>query len=138
VTMTTAPHDPYQPARTELASLRTQVTGVKGSIISGVDGLLVLHDLITQAEPHDLAALAAAAYGIGRTCGAALNQGNFSECTVRSQGGYFAVYAIGDVALLAVLGDDGLNVARLHIEARAVAARLTLQLTNQAMQQNHL
>ncbi|GAB7037036.1 hypothetical protein JCM9534A_62370 [Catenuloplanes indicus JCM 9534] len=138
MTTMTAPHDPYHAARSELASLRTQVTGVKGSIISGVDGLLVLHDLLTQAEPHDLAALAAAAYGIGRTCGAALNQGNFSECTVRSQGGYFAVYAIGDLALLAVLGDDGLNVARLHIEARAVAARLSTQLSAQAMQQNLL
>ncbi|MDR7276224.1 roadblock/LC7 domain-containing protein [Catenuloplanes atrovinosus] len=134
----TAPHDPYHAARTELASLRTQVSGVRGSIISGVDGLLVLHDLLTQAEPHDLAALAAAAYGIGRTCGAALNQGGFSECTVRSQGGYFAVYAIGEMALLAVLGDDGLNVARLHIEARAAAARLATQLNAQAMQQNLL
>jgi len=116
--------DPYLAARSELAALRQQVSGVRGCVIAGVDGLLILHDLLTGAEPHDLAALAAAAHGIGRTTAGALRQGTFSECTIRNQHGYFAVYSISDMALLAVLGDDGLNVARLHIEARSVTARL--------------
>jgi len=116
--------DPYQAVRAELAALRHQVTGVRGCVIAGVDGLLILHDTENGPEPHDIAALAAGAHGISRTCGAALNQGTFQEVTIRNQGGYLAVYAVGELALLAVIGDSGLNIARLHLEARPVTSRL--------------
>jgi predicted regulator of Ras-like GTPase activity (Roadblock/LC7/MglB family) len=120
--------DPYQIVRGELAALRHQVSGVTGCVIGGVDGLLILHDTLGAAEPHDIAALAAGAHGISRTCGAALGQGTFSEVTIRNQGGYLAVYAVGELALLAVIGDSGLNIARLHLEARPVTTRLTALL----------
>jgi len=123
-----ASSDPYQSVRGELAALRHQVSGVNGCVIAGVDGLLILHDTQTSAEPHDIAALAAGAHGISRTCGAALQQGAFSEVTIRNQGGYLAVYAVGELALLAVIGDSGLNIARLHLEARPVTARLAAML----------
>jgi hypothetical protein len=61
--------------------------------------------------------------------GAALNQGVFQEVTIRNQDGYLAVYAVGELALLAVIGTNGLNIARLHIEARTVTARLATMLT---------
>jgi uncharacterized protein len=118
------PTDPYQAVRGELAALRHQVTGVSGCVVAGVDGLMILHDTLNSAEPHDIAALAAGAHGISRTCGAALGQGTFHEVTIRNQGGYLAVYAIGELALLAVIGESGLNIARLHLEARPVTARL--------------
>ena len=128
--MQIASSDPYQTVRAELAALRHQVTGVSGCVIAGVDGLLILHDSATSsAEPNDIAALAAGAHGISRTCGAALQQGTFSEVTIRNQGGYLAVYAVGELALLAVIGDSGLNIARLHLEARPVTARLSKMLT---------
>ncbi|WP_034216748.1 roadblock/LC7 domain-containing protein [Actinoplanes subtropicus] len=132
--MQIASSDPYQAVRSELAALRHQVTGVSGCVIAGVDGLLILHDTMTSAEPNDIAALAAGAHGISRTCGAALQQGAFSEVTIRNQGGYLAVYAVGDLALLAVIGDSGLNIARLHLEARPVTARLTAMLSIQTIQ----
>ena len=132
--MQIASSDPYQAVRGELAALRHRVTGVSGCVIAGVDGLLILHDTMTSAEPNDIAALAAGAHGISRTCGAALQQGAFSEVTIRNQGGYLAVYAVGDLALLAVIGDSGLNIARLHLEARPVTARLTAMLSIQTIQ----
>ena len=131
--MQIASSDPYQAVRGELASLRHQVTGVSGCVIAGVDGLLILHDTMTNAEPNDIAALAAGAHGISRTCGAALQQGAFSEVTIRNQGGYLAVYAVGDLALLAVIGDSGLNIARLHLEARPVTNRLATLLNIQTV-----
>jgi predicted regulator of Ras-like GTPase activity (Roadblock/LC7/MglB family) len=111
-------------AYTELAGLRERVPGVRGCVIASTDGMLVIHDLGAGPEPYDLAALASSAFGVGRQCGFALGQGPFHESTIRSHNGYFTVYAVGKVALLAVLGDDGLNVARLHLEARPVAERL--------------
>ncbi|XVV13263.1 roadblock/LC7 domain-containing protein [Actinoplanes sp. CA-131856] len=123
--------DPYQAVRGELAALRHQVTGVRGCVIAGVDGLLILHDTVSSTEPHDIAALAAGAHGISRTCGAALGQGTFQEVTIRNTGGYLSVYAIGELALLAVIGDSGLNIARLHLEARPVTTRLARLLNVQ-------
>jgi predicted regulator of Ras-like GTPase activity (Roadblock/LC7/MglB family) len=120
----TAAIDPYHAVRNELATLRFQVPGVRGCVIGGVDGLLVLHDDFQAAEPHDIAALAAGAHGISRTCGGALGQGAFHEVTIRNHDGYLVVYAVGELALLSVVGERGLNVARLHLEARPVTARL--------------
>ncbi|AGL19823.1 roadblock/LC7 domain-containing protein [Actinoplanes sp. N902-109] len=127
----------FNAVRGELAALRHQVTGVLGCVIAGVDGLLILHDTMSNTEPHDLAALAAGAHGISRTCAGALNQGGFHECTIHNQRGYLVVYAVGDLALLAVLGDDRLNVARLHLEARSVTVKLAGMLQLQTVQQNH-
>jgi predicted regulator of Ras-like GTPase activity (Roadblock/LC7/MglB family) len=72
---------------------RSQVPDcIASGLVAGVDGLLILHDTMAGAEPHDIAALAADAHGISRTCGAALGQGTFSEVTIRNSGGYLAVY----------------------------------------------
>ena len=129
--------DPYKAARNEIAALRQTVTGVQGSVVAGVDGLLILHDTISGTEPHDLAALAAGAHGISRTCGSALHQGGFHECTIRNHKGYLAVYAVGDLALLAVVGDHGLNIARLHLEARQVTVRLAKVLDIRTVADSH-
>ena len=134
VTTTT---DPYKAARGELASLRQEVTGVQGCVVAGVDGLLILHDTIAGGEPYDIAALAAGAHGISRTCGGALHQGGFHECTIRNQKGYLAIYAVGELALLAVVGDDGLNIARLHLEARQLTARLAGMLEIHTLDEHH-
>ncbi|WP_239133145.1 roadblock/LC7 domain-containing protein [Paractinoplanes durhamensis] len=127
--MQSADPDPYQAVRDEMAGLRHQVIGVRGCVIAGVDGLLILNEPTIGVEPHDVAALAAGAYGLSRTTGGVLGQGSFSEVTIRSQNGYLAVYAVGELALLAVIGDSGSNIARLHLEARPVTQRLADMLT---------
>jgi predicted regulator of Ras-like GTPase activity (Roadblock/LC7/MglB family) len=108
----------------ELAELRQRVAGLQTCVIAGVDGLLVLHASQTGPEPHDLAALSAAMFGIGRQAGHALGHGGFRESIVHSDHGYFAVYAVGEFALLAVAGDEHMNLGRLHLEARATGVRL--------------
>jgi predicted regulator of Ras-like GTPase activity (Roadblock/LC7/MglB family) len=112
----------------ELTELRTTVTGVQGCVIAGVDGLLIMYDTGGGPEPHDLAALAAAAVGVARQTGLSLRHGGFSSSTIHSHRGYFTVYAIGETALLAVVGDQGMNVARLHLEARTLAPRIAALL----------
>ena len=42
----------------------------------------------------------------------------------RSSGGYVAIYAIGTSAVLVLLGDEGLDVTRLHRESRSVVENL--------------
>ena len=120
--------EPYDavlsPVRAEMADLRLRVPGVRGSVLAGVDGLLVTQDLGPETEPHDLAALAATTFGLGRQVSLVLGQSPFRDATMRNEGGYFTVYAVNGNTLLAVLGSDGLNVARLHLEARPTCQHL--------------
>lgn len=120
---------PYVAIHNQLSDLRLQIPGVRGCVLGGVDGLLIAYDLAAgDAEPHDLAALAATTFGLGRQVGLALRNGQFRESTVRSNQGYFAVYAVNETALLAVLGNDAVNVARLHLHAPVVTERLATLL----------
>ncbi|MEH1099444.1 roadblock/LC7 domain-containing protein [Micromonospora sp. CPCC 205561] len=115
---------PYPAIRQELSELRLQIPGVHGCVLGGVDGLLITHNLQTDVDPNDLAALAATTYGLGRQVGLRLGQGDFQQSTVRNAAGYLSVYAVAPQALLAVVGEDSINVARLHLHAPAVAGRL--------------
>ncbi len=118
------PSLPYPAIGTDLAELRLQIPGVQGSILGGVDGLLIAHDVPAALDPDDLAAMAAATFGLGRQVSLRLGQGEFVQSTVRNGSGYFAVYAVGPQALLSVVGHDAINVARLHMYAPPVAERL--------------
>ncbi len=116
--------DPIAGLRGELSQLRERVTGVRGSILGGVDGLFLLQDGATGQDPHDLAALAAASFGVGRQVGHILRQGPHLETTIHCGSGYFVIYSIDDSTLLALLADAGVNIARLHLEFRAGNARI--------------
>ncbi|WP_203861020.1 roadblock/LC7 domain-containing protein [Plantactinospora mayteni] len=119
---------PHVAIDTVLSDLRLLIPGVRGCVLGGVDGLLITHNLPEDADPWDLAALAATSFGIGRQVGLRLRQGAFRESTVRSQDGYLSVYMAGPSALLGVIGEDAINVARLHLHAPTAAERLAALL----------
>jgi predicted regulator of Ras-like GTPase activity (Roadblock/LC7/MglB family) len=108
----------------ELRTLREQVTGITDTMIAAVDGLLIMADTADTIDPDGISALAAADLGLARTTTAALGQGTFRQTVVYSSGGYMAVYAVGRTALMVVLGDEGLNIARLHQESQPVIERI--------------
>jgi predicted regulator of Ras-like GTPase activity (Roadblock/LC7/MglB family) len=110
-----------EPIRLEkqLALLRERVTGVHGVVVAATDGLLLAHEGAIEHDPHDLAALAAAAYGIARRCGQVLNQGDHQQTAIHNTDGHYVVYAVADQALLAVVAETGLNLAQLNIQIRA-------------------
>ena len=118
------PNLPYPAINAELAELRTQIPGVGGCVLGGVDGLLITCDLPNGTDASDLAALAATTFGLGRQVALTLQQGPFRQSTVRNADGYFSVYSVGDEALLSVVGSDAVNVARLHLYAPPVAERV--------------
>jgi hypothetical protein len=120
---------------TEIRALREQVTGITDTALAAVDGLLIAADTEDRIDPDGLAALAAAGLGLARRTTAAAGQGSFRQAVTYSSGGYMAVYAVGDAALMVVLGDEGLNITRLHLDSLPTIERIgsILSVPEQAM-----
>ncbi|MDH6629199.1 putative regulator of Ras-like GTPase activity (Roadblock/LC7/MglB family) [Streptomyces sp. LBL] len=114
-----------------LTSLRERVMGVSESVLSTVDGLLVVADADT-VHPESVAALAAATLGIGRRMADTTGVGVLREVVVRCGSGHVVVMAVGDRALLTVKGDDGLDLAAFQRESPVAVEQLNKVLASDA------
>lgn len=103
-----------------LADLRGAVTDVIGAIVASVDGLPMAHN-VRNGDPSSIAAMAATAAGLGKRIVDDFAFGRFAECVVRAEGGYFVVYSVGRVGVLAVMASEGANLGRVHLAARRCA-----------------
>lgn len=131
-------HDPdtrsTRPVLALLSTLRARVAGVTGCVLAGVDGLVILDDRSEGQDPYNVAALAAAAAGVGRQVGIAMRHGHhLMDCTVHNSHGYLTIYGVDGSSLLAVIGDENLNVALLHLEARVVLPKIADLLAQLAL-----
>ncbi|AHI01216.1 roadblock/LC7 domain-containing protein [Kutzneria albida] len=120
----------YDALSTELRKLRDNVAGVTDTIIAAVDGIPIIADSAETIDPAKISALAAADLGIARQAAEVIGLGTLNQTVVFSSRGYMAVYAIGRMALMVVLGDKGLNVGRLLHESRPVIERISSILTS--------
>jgi predicted regulator of Ras-like GTPase activity (Roadblock/LC7/MglB family) len=120
----------YDALATELRKLRENVAGVTDTVIAAADGIPIVADAADDIDPANISALAAADLGIARQAAELIGQGTLSQTVVFSTGGYMAVYAIGRMALLVVLGDKGLNIGRLLYESQPVLERIGSILTS--------
>jgi uncharacterized protein len=102
----------------EMQTLRDRVTGITGTAVASRDGLIIREDT-GGVNPDNLAALTATALSLAQRLATEAGQGTLREALTRSSGGYVAIYAVGSSAVLVLLGDEGLDVARLHRESRA-------------------
>ncbi|MDX2629717.1 roadblock/LC7 domain-containing protein [Streptomyces scabiei] len=107
-----------------LASLRDRVMGVAESVLSTVDGLLVVAD-VDKVHPESVAALAAATLGVSRRMADQPGAGALREVVVRCGSGHVIVVAVGERALLTVMGDDGLDLAAFQRESPATVEQLS-------------
>ncbi|WP_395297690.1 roadblock/LC7 domain-containing protein [Kitasatospora hibisci] len=109
---------------TEMRLLRDRVIGVTDVVVASADGLLITAETDDAADPEVLAALTAAAVGIARRSGSATGKGPLRHTTVRFSDGYLFAQAIGELGLIAVLGDAGMDMKRLHVETQGAAERI--------------
>jgi uncharacterized protein len=109
--------------RAELALIRTQVAGVRGSLAATSDGLVFAHD-VPDVEPTQIAAISAATLALASRATASTGCGTFREAVARGSDGYLAVYAAGDSAIVAVVGTSSLNVGMLQYRAREIIDRI--------------
>jgi predicted regulator of Ras-like GTPase activity (Roadblock/LC7/MglB family) len=112
----------------EMRALREEVPGVTGALVAAFDGQLVAADLDRGADrrvdPDTLASIAAASLGIARQVVGLTRQGALGQAVARASNGHVAVYAVADIALLAVLGDAGLDLDELHLKSRPALDRM--------------
>jgi predicted regulator of Ras-like GTPase activity (Roadblock/LC7/MglB family) len=102
----------------EMQALRDKVTGITGTAVASRDGLIIREDT-GGVDPDNLAALTATALSLAQRIASEAGQGTLREAVTRSSGGYVAIYAVGSSAVLVLIGDEGLDIARLHRESRA-------------------
>lgn len=114
--------------RAELALIRTQVPGVRGSLAATSDGLVFAHD-VPDVEPSQIAAISAATLALASRATVTTGCGTFHETVARGSDGYLAVYAAGDSAIVAVVGTSSLNVGMLQYRAREIIDRIAAYST---------
>jgi uncharacterized protein len=118
---------------TEMRDLRAQVPGVTGTLVATFDGQLMAADLGPRVDPGvdpgSVAGMAAASIGIARQVAGLTRQGTFGQAVTRASRGHVAVYAVGNIALLAVLGDERLDVDALYRKSQPALGRLRAILT---------
>lgn len=110
-----------------LAALRDKVMGVSESVLATADGLLVATDAET-VHPESVAAVAAATLSLGKRMAQQGETGTLRQVIAQCSGGHVLVVAVGDRALLAVVADEGLDLAAFQREAPAVVEELSRQL----------
>jgi len=107
----------------ELSLLRERIAGITDSLVSTADGMLVASDS-TGIHPESVAALGSVALGLAKRTAATVGLGELREVVTHGQSGYVVIYAIGENAVLILLGDEGLNLVALHAQSRQTVDKL--------------
>jgi uncharacterized protein len=118
--------------REELARLRTRTADLTAVVAASVDGLVLAADP-PLPDAEGIAALTAAALGVGLRLADTTERGAFRELLVHGESGYVATYAAGPACVLTVLAGLRVNVGRLHMEARRAGARVAELLDGEAV-----
>ncbi|WP_338700042.1 roadblock/LC7 domain-containing protein [Streptomyces sp. Q6] len=108
----------------EMRDLREQVTGITDTAVAAADGLLIAADTADAIDQEGLAAVAAAGLGLARRTAELTARGSLRRTVTYGSRGCAAFYAVGDTALMVVLGDEGLDVERLHAATRPALDRI--------------
>jgi len=108
----------------QLQGLREAVPELKAVLLATNEGLPVAHSFSNGADAQRVAAMAAAASGLGRRIAETLNAGLMSDISVTGAEGQVFVYTAGPKAVLAVMGPPGSNAGLIHLEARETAGRI--------------
>jgi predicted regulator of Ras-like GTPase activity (Roadblock/LC7/MglB family) len=114
----------------EMRGLRERVTGITDTALAAADGILIAADTTDTIDPEGLAALAAAGLGLARRATQATARGTLRRTVTYGSQGCVAYYAVGDTALMVVLGDEGMDVEQLNRATHPAVDRIGSILTD--------
>ncbi|MEV7773650.1 roadblock/LC7 domain-containing protein [Kitasatospora sp. NPDC086791] len=130
--------DRHDQLTAEVRVLRDRVVGVTDVVVASVDGLLITAETDDAgavdgtdgtAAAETLAALTAASFSIAGRVGGLTGKGRLHHVVSRFTDGCLVARPVGEMALIGVLGDAGLDVQRLHAEAQGSVERIGCLLT---------
>ncbi|WP_153459775.1 roadblock/LC7 domain-containing protein [Streptomyces kaniharaensis] len=124
--------DRHDQLAAEVRVLRDRVVGVTDVVVASVDGLLITSETDETDETagaESLAALTAASFSIAGRAGSMTSKGRLHHTVSQFTDGYLVARAVGEMALIGVVGDVGMDVQRLHVEAQESAERISVLLT---------
>ncbi|GAA3028611.1 hypothetical protein GCM10020000_01400 [Streptomyces olivoverticillatus] len=108
----------------ELQGLRVRVPPSDGgAMVASTDGLVIAH-VVSGMEPDGVAALTAAALGVGARLTTAVGHGGFRELLVSGEHGYVATYAARHRVRPDAAGLLRRQRGRLNLEARRAGSRI--------------
>lgn len=107
----------------ELHRLRLRVPEVRGAVLAGTDGMLIVSNL-AGVEAEHVAAISAASHSLSGRLARTLGRGPLRESVLRTDGGTICSYPSGEWAVLTVVAEPAAEVALLHSEARRAARRV--------------
>lgn len=105
-----------------------RVEGVTAAMVVGRDGF-VIESVSTQgAESDSVGAIAASALASAEAMGGELHAGQLGAILIEYDQGPVAVSPAGPDAVLAVVGNQSVNLGRLRIEMRKIRTAVASQL----------
>ena len=114
----------HEALKTQIEALRDAIPDLKGVLLASNEGLPIAHSLSNGSDPNRVAAMAAAASGLGRRISDSMSVGNLGEIAVRGDEGWLFIYSAGPKAVLAILAPQTANAGLVHLEARAAAKEI--------------
>lgn len=109
---------------THIEALRNAVPELKGVLLASNEGLPIAHSLSGAADANEVAAMATAAWSLGRRISDSIGAGVSSEVSIQAEDGTLFVYSAGTKAVLAVSSPRGGNAGLIHLEARTAANKI--------------
>src|SRR5580658_9872148 len=114
----------HEALKNHLETLRSSIPELRGVLLASNEGLPIAHSLSNGADPNRVAAMAAAASGLGRRISDSMSTGILDEVAIQAEEGALFVYSAGSKAVLAVLSPQGGNAGLIHLEARSAAKEI--------------
>src|SRR5260370_11624302 len=103
--------------KNHLESLRNSIPELRGVWLASNEGLPVAHSLSNGTDPNRVAAMAAAASGLGRRISESMATGVLSEVSIRGDDGALFVYSPASKPVPPLIGPLRPNAGCIPLEA---------------------
>ncbi len=107
-----------------LEGLRKAVPEIKGALIASADGLAVAQSLSSGEDVNRVAAMAAAALGLGKRIASTLSAGTLIKTQVSGTEAQVFLYSIADKGVLALIASGDANVGLVNLEGSEAASKI--------------
>jgi len=102
-----------------------QTEGIEASAVVSVDGLIIASALPAGVEEDRVSAMSAAMISLGERIASELRRGMLEQVYIKGENGYVILMAVGEEAVLTVLGTKEAKLGLVFLEMGRAAKDLT-------------